>query len=130
MLGMIFFGLGLLIAGAIFFFRSYRRNKIWIETEGAVHSYMSSKGSTDLDGTPSTPSIYEVIVYKVRDKEVKSWTTYSTAFPYAIGTKLTILYNPDNYTEMSIKTFSRSYLLPAFMVSLGFFLLLAPVFSM
>jgi len=109
--------------GVYYMVRALNYKKYWIPIQGRIKAHKKARTETPIDNGTSTPSSFEQVSYSVGKKEYAIWTSYSTAFPYRVGSTIPIRYHPLHHNEMVIDTFGRLYVLPLFLIVLGIALL-------
>ena len=122
MVWMILFGIGILLIAFFLLLNSRNKVKNWIEIDGEVISHHITI-SRDSESGQERKVYCEDIKFIINNSEVVSTSQFCTAFPYPIGKRLSILYNPDDIMDIRIKSFSRIYLIPIILICMGIFLL-------
>jgi len=117
-------GFIVLIADIIWIMDLNKKKEDWIETEGVViahHRKRNSIGALEEENRDFTYA--EEIQFFVNGVEKKALNSFSGSFRYFIGFRLPIIYNPNDTSEIMIKTFLGMYLIPTVVMFFALLLL-------
>ena len=121
MFWMIIIGLIVILIGVFLLINTHKKIDNWVEVEGEVISHKVS--TLEHFDAPTQNVFAENIKFFVDGEEEIATSPVSSSYPHSIGTKVLILYNPYDPSDIIIKIFSRLYLVPSILIPMGIFLL-------
>ncbi len=121
---MFIIGFVILLLGILLFIDMNKKMDSWVKVEGEVTN-QRLKVIRDIETNERTFLYCEDIRFFVNNREITATSTFCSIFPYSVGKRVEIIYNPNNMTDIIIKTFSRTYLIPVALILLSSIILIS-----